>query len=117
MTTPTHLLNAFAFVKSQEWVSDGRGGRREVFVARTVDAVRVMVSLPRNLERESAGVAGADIDGFLYFEPGALVEIGDRVVVVGDTEGDWRVESVVVDSRTTLKRASCTRRQIEDGVA
>lgn len=117
MTTPTHLLNARATVKAQVWVSDGRGGRSETYVPRTADPIRVMVSQPRDTEREVAGAAGADVDGWLFFEPDTLVEVGDLVDVVGDAEGDWRVESVVRDSRTTLKRANCSRRQVEDGVA
>lgn len=115
MTTPTHLLNARATVMAQTWVSDGRGGRTETFVARTAVPVPVMVSQPRAVDRTAAGSVGADVDGFLYFTPAAVVEIGDRVHVEGDDEGHWRVDSVVTDSRTTLKRAECARRQAEDG--
>lgn len=115
MSTPTHLLNAACYVKSQRWTSDGRGGQVESFVPRTDDPVRCMVAQPDDNDRTAAGAAGADIDARVYLTPDTAAEIGDLIAVVGDDEGDWRVEAVVKDSRSTLKRALCTRRQTQDG--
>lgn len=115
VTSPQHLLNALAYVQEQQWVGDGRGGQREAFVNRTVDPVRAMVAQPDDNDRIAAGATGADIDARIYLMPDTVAEVGDRIFVLGDVEGLWRIEAIVTDSRITLRRALCTRRQVQDG--